>query len=602
MEFSLASLPPEILDLILSRPSHSYLAIDLWKTGDPRMTSKLSSCLTCLCLSAKSKSSNVLPKILGSLHALRTLKLTSREKSLVKTRRGWRSIISSLPKTLTALIIDSRDSIFAVRNFAPNSDSPTKYITTVYKRGPSNFIDLGTLFPQLETLVLKGYRHTSFLEGEHDDPDDNDADDYLHDLENYAGVPDTVTHLGLPEVVLGDEDRDTKLAPLMPPSLTFLDTHVLIYTEDVPIEAMLQDWNLPHLERITSLEWLDVLPDDFSWLPRTLKHCPIGNLESLTISIARTLPPDLDSLRIYSIDEESFAQFEGSWLSALPKHLTSLNLSYYLPTKVADLPRRLTYFKASELDLVAEQEESQKQGRKATHENLDWPPSLSSIDTIINAIDKGVLSLLPHSLTDLKLLSTEAHNELNVDGRELPPGLRTLHATFYTGVNIFGALPTTLTHLTINGIVAGLEGGASFSSWSILPPSLTYLDAHLSLPRLSDLLISTTTITLPPNLETFKVNEFHVDWFTTLPRSLRHLNIYSVHGTLNMAPDYASAIFSGLPPLETINLNAVLKDYSQPHTERLCGAVPSESLGSLPSSLKSVSIPTYDRIKSPSLP
>ena len=118
MESSLSTLPAELLDLILGHPSHSYLAINLWMTGDSRMTSKLLSGLTYLCLSAKSQTKNCrkpLPQILDSLPALRTFKLTSQEGSLVKSRQAWPRIISSLPKTLKALIIESRDSIFVVR-------------------------------------------------------------------------------------------------------------------------------------------------------------------------------------------------------------------------------------------------------------------------------------------------------------------------------------------------------------------------------------------------------------------------------------------------------------------------------------------------------
>ena len=204
-------------------------------------------------------------KILGSLHALRTLELTSSRKSLLKSRLDWRPIISSLPKTLKALIIDSRDSIFAVRNCAMDLDDGYIETTTFYNRGPSLFLDLGVLFPQLETLVLKGYRPVLFTEVF--DDDDNVFDEEI-DLQHYAGVPDTVTHLGLPYITLGDAAGGVKLAPLMPPSLTFLDTRVLVDYNDTSIEEIEQDWNLPHLERISMLEWYSSQPKNVSWLPR----------------------------------------------------------------------------------------------------------------------------------------------------------------------------------------------------------------------------------------------------------------------------------------------------------------------------------------------
>ena len=595
MESSLACLPNEILDLILSRPSHSYLAIHLWLTGDSRLISKLSSGLTCLYLSANSEVSSFLPQILGSLHALRTLKLTSSENSLVRTHQDWRPLISSLPKTLKVLSIDSRDSIFAVRNLATDLNSPTKYITTVYKRGPSNFIDLGTLFPQLETLVLKGYRLRGFPKNNSHGGNEDD-EDHIHDLENYAGVPDTVTHLGLPYVLLG---KLAKLAPLMPPSLIFLESNVVYDYTDLSIEEIQQDWDLPHLERITSLTWIDQQPKNVSWLPRSLKQCSIEKLDPLTLAIAQTLPPDLESLKIFSFDRESFAKCESPSLSALPKHLTSLELSCPIPSRIADLPRMLTRLRVNDkLDLLAEQETKRNQGLRATHENLDWPPSLTSLSAFIHEIDKGILCLLPHTLTDLNIFSPFRGGPIELDGRELPPGLRTLRASFSTNVIISGALPTTLTHFTTK--IWSVQHTVSFASSTILPPSLTFLDTRLSFPKdESGHLVTPTTIVLPPNLETLITHEFHVDWFSKLPRSLRHLDIYAVHGTLKIPSNKVSTLFSGLPALETINLNRFLNFTGQ---EPGCGAVPSESLGSLPLSLKSVSIPTYDVIKLPTAP
>ena len=268
MEFSLASFPSEILDMILRRPSHSYLVIDLWMTGDPTIIEKLSSGLTYLCLSAKEKPRKTLPQILGSLRALRILKLKSHRK-LVKAQHHWSRIIQSLPKTLKTLIIDSEDSNRALLNYAPDWFTSFACVITEYDRGLSEYVDLGTLFPRLETLVLEGNRPRF----NSDQGDQMDVYASNEDLRNCAAIPDTVTHLGLPDIVLGNMADGLKL--------TFLDTHLILDYGGLSLEEIHQDWDtMPHLEKITSLEWCNTLEleSGVSWLPRTLRAVSIENI------------------------------------------------------------------------------------------------------------------------------------------------------------------------------------------------------------------------------------------------------------------------------------------------------------------------------------
>ena len=603
MNSSLASLPTEILDLILSRPSHSYLAIDLWKTGDSILIAKLASGLTCLCLTGKptkAKTHQALPQILTSFHALRILKLKSRQK-LVNSPLDWQKIIVSLPQTLKELNICSLDADYAVWNFDPTN--PREFITTTYKRGPSIFIDLAARFPQLETLILFGNRNFNVAFGF------LDAEARRKDLQSLAGVPDTVTHLGVPDILLGEAVDGLKLHSLMPPSLTFLDAHVILDYQNLSLEEIQQDWNLPHLEKIRMLEWLKSEPEGgLSWLPQSLKHVWLENMapwrrkpDGLSLSVTQTLPPALDNLYISHFDKASFSACSGPWLSVLPNNLTSLELYSKLPSRVAYLPRKLTSLQVTVLDLVAEQtaKQTEEATQKATHENIAWPPSLTSLNAAIKHIDKGVLCLLPHTLTNLKLHFTEAET-IELDGRQLPPALKTLNLHFDPRVHfstpnltLIGPLPATLTHF---GAHTNRTMGISATSLMMLPPSLTYLDTCMNLPKHRYVLNpSPLPVTLPPNLTDFRTNEFHVDWFSTLPRTLRHLSIYSVHGTLDVPESEAPTLFSGLPPsLESLELNAVLKDESLPKSTLAGGKVPSTSLRSLPSSLTSISLPMSD--------
>ena len=605
VEFALSHFPADILDLILSCPSHSYLAINLWKTGDRQLVAKLSSGLTYLCLTAKPKKRKPLPQLLGSLHALHTLKLTS-HKRLVNSPNDWLRIISSLPTTLKALIIDSEDSNHSVRNYAPDWSESYEYVTTEYKRGPSNFIDLGTLFPRLETLVLKGYRQRFHVDY------DEELGEYerSEDLQHYAGVPDTVTHLGLPDILCGAA-ADSTLASMMPPSLTFLDTHLILDYGGLSLEEIKQDWDgMTNLEKITSLEWLYTDVEELggvSWLPRTLKHVTFDNMtsnrrnpESLSVEIAQTLPPALESFYISSFDPASFSKLKGSAFAIMPQNLTELTLNCSLPYSVTLLPRTLTSLKyemtgsRGSLNLRGEQDLRLKRGITATHKNLNWPPLLTSIEALIGRIDKGLLSLLPRTLTNLKLRST---HDIALDGRELPPGLKTFSLDFNLSLTITAPLPASLTHFTTCPRHDG-NGGLSPSSISMLPPSLTHLDSCMNFPKHeSGVLRSHPPIVLPPKLVFLKTNEFHIDWFSALPRSLRHLTVYIAHGTLEVPASKVPTLFSGLPPqIETIDLNAHLDDdsYHWSHEDQpleVAGTVPAASFRSLPLSLRSVSIP-----------
>lgn len=595
MGLNLAAFPADILGLMLSNESHSYLAVELWKTGDSRITEKLASGLTYLNLTGAT--STPLPRLLTSLRALRDLTLRSDGYPLVKDPSHWLSITKSLSKTLRSLVISSKDSNYAVLNWDPIPGSgATNYIMTDYKRGPSSFIDLGTLFPQLETLVLKQYRETL-------DPgysNDLDSASRTFELQYLAGVPDTVTRLGLPDLLLGCQTHAVKLAPLMPASLRFLDTPIFVDYHGMSLEEILQDWDLPNLESVQSLEWLYRTPETISWLPRTIKRCTFTQVADygLNFNIAKSLPPALEQIYLDDVIVDSFGECEGSWISTLPRKLTKLSIGNGgLRGNIADLPRTLRKLSLQgfrPLDILAEFEEA----KETSNTDRIWPPSLKNLEASISGLEKGVLSLLPHSLNKLEVSLQEI--DARLDGQELPPGLTELRLSIDSGLAFTGPFHSSLTAIAAHcysETPTGGRVGLSAESLLMLPKTLQDFGGTLELPKRANgdenpeyELISSSPVMLPPHLVTLHVNEFHLDWLASLPRTLLNLGVSSLHGTSNIPEDKAPTLFADLPPLLFLELNSDVQNleagYSQ---ERVAiGRFPSASLRSLPRTLTSI--------------
>ena len=595
MTFDLASLPSAVLDLMLGNSSYSFLAVMLWKTGDSRLHQKLSSGLTYVNLKHSTDAHHSVPLFLTQLRSLRVLKVST--KHHLHKRNLF--LVSSLPPTLRRLKIDVFDAIDYVYNIDPESLRPgsesREYITTHYKRGPSRFIDLGTLFPQLDTLQLG--TPTSSLRTNEQSLDSTPDLLRMSELQDLAGVPDTVTHLGLYDLWLGDTMGGLKLANFLPPSLRFLDTLVHVNYNDMSLEEIEQDWRFPHLEKISKLNWLGPTPRSVAWLPKTLKSCDFNNLylKGITLSLALTLPPNLEDLSMNSFDSTSFSEYTGSWVSALPRNLTRLTLHSWreLPfsSKISDLPRTLLVLELNKGFALDELEESAETG---TNANCVWPPSLNRLKAPILF---SVLPQLPHTLLELELYGYDG--DASLDGGDLPPFLTLLHLNIAASLSLTRELPSTLTSLHISNS-SGHRTGLSVESLPMLPPTLRRLHCFLEMPKFvqvekvesdsdDDMDIeqrpldrelfeypSSQHIVLPPNLTSLNMEELHCTWFSSLPRNLLYLNIDSLYG-VNGVPSLT--LFADLPQLLSLTIN---RDFESIRRIR----IPSTSLVSLPRSLK----------------
>ena len=584
MTFDLASLPSAVLDLMLGNSSYSFLAVTLWKTGDSRLHQKLSSGLTYVNLKRSAAADDSAPLFLTQLRSLRVLKVST-EHYLSQSNLFPVSLLSP---TLRSLKIKASNAFEYVYNIDRDK---IEYITTHYKRGPSRFIDLGTLFPQLDTLQL-GKRYS----GKYGMFDHTPTPDLfgMSELQDLAGVPDTVTHLGLYDLWLGDKMDGLKLANFLPPSLRFLDTFVYINYNDMSLEEIEQDWRFPHLEKISELHWLGSTPRSVAWLPKTLKSCDFNNLylKGITLSLALTLPPNLEDLSMDSFDATSFSEYTGSWVSALPRNLTRLTLTSQkspYSSKISDLPRTLCILDLGKGGILDELEESSKTG---TPVNCVWPPSLTRLKALVPF---SVLSQLPHTLLELELYGDEPEDSL--DGGDLPPFLTLLRLNISTSLSLTRELPSTLTSLHIS-YHHGERSRLSVESLPMLPPALKHLHCLLEMPKFvqvesdsdDDMDIerpldrelfehpSSQHIVLPPNLISLNMEEFHCTWFSSLPRNLLYLNIESLYG-VNGVPSLT--LFADLPQLLSLTIN---RDFESIRKIR----IPSTSLESLPRSLKQV--------------
>lgn len=95
----LSDLPPEILDQILHFKDISYLIIELWKCGSPRLNSKLASGITYIHLETEGFFPRFLPLVLFKLRSLRYL-YASFESSNAKQVS---TVVKALPPTGRAL-------------------------------------------------------------------------------------------------------------------------------------------------------------------------------------------------------------------------------------------------------------------------------------------------------------------------------------------------------------------------------------------------------------------------------------------------------------------------------------------------------------------
>lgn len=331
--------------------------------------------------------------------------------------------------------------------------------------------------------------------------------------------------------------------PSLPPNLTFLqiqrchldeavcfrDMTVLprtLETLDAGVTRYRQhDWSCspPNLTTITSVFMQDKEPT-LSFLPRSLRYSTLHLSQSMSLSMMRSLPPDLRKLAFTgTVDKESFTKEGTMWYSELPKSLETLacpgadSLTVDLLMRI---PRTITEIIADRVDwdgLVDDEE--------AGRDFDIWPPNLERLATSHGYIYDYQLYLVPRTV---KSFSTNFYfQKSSLDCTALPPSLTRFNWEIQarrgaspTNLAIKGRLPRNL---------RSWESGTGLKNFDSIQHlrSLTSLSIEWSrIPTLKK-----EQVTLPDSLTRITTSRWRWDWLDVLPRGLVSIDFDMLDGT-----------------------------------------------------------------------
>lgn len=484
----LSHLPAVLLGSILGESGSSYLILDLWKCGDKLLNAKLASSVTHIELERHPAYFGNYPRILSEFRSLRYLSLKSTH-DLMKNVMDWQLEVSKLSDRIETLRIESPDASCVFLNFAPDwTQDSSSLIETSYKRGKSSLIDFESKFPRLHTLHLE-----------------DGGDYFIHGL---AALPPSLTILSTLKITISV--GEPTIIDQLPPSLLKLDADIEI--ESGALQGVYLDaWSRapPHLESIRSINWYDDI-ETFEWMPRSLTECHIPR--GVIIAPTPTLPPLLNSINLISFNASSSELSNTPWPSMLPSNLTRLTLApqndeiqLTLDANLHLLPKTLTALIIPHLVFgtsLISWSEIRRESIAPGAENI-WPPRLEELRLGGHTVRFKDVSLLPSTLKSLDIALGEYHGA----------------TTHYTR--------------------------SQFES-DFLPSNLIYLKLTMRWNR-AVLDSPNAPIILPSTITNLEIEEWHINWFMTIPRATSSLLIRRLHGAHRSSLTEENDIFKDLP-------------------------------------------------------
>ena len=591
---SFSDLPPFALDQIIGTRDTSYVVIKLWLCGDFKLHNKLSTGLTFLELKNHPYGAFTVPKVISHLQSLRHLSLHSRKELFnVYDTALCREAIRSWPSSLESLSIQSADTW---KSCLFQSE------TSRYTRGTSRAIEFETLFPRLRSLTFGAVGFTLSL-----------------DSSFFAALPASLTELDVPIDVKAPFDTFLSL----PPTIRLLKGR-LQWSEGI---KSYDRWSTDAILRLC--DCLVGAPSTLEYMDLTLRNEILANrckepssdlCNSLLKvkysspwrpSIARTMPPNLHTLTIESLDVESYRSTFTNWVSDLPRSLTKLSIKNFqvidLASRISSLPPKLT-----DLTLSPKCEDP---------DNYYNPPPLGDWNTVSSPefwpstltrlyfnpkglcwLEPSQIVNLPQSVTVLALsVSTYSYGvaKPTLDTKLLPPRLTDLSLTWTSQVSI----SLSLEHLELINCTLEYDSTDLFdlrSTFKSFPNSLEHL-------ILENIAIQTTETdeldpeTLLPNLKALTVSQADCDWFPNIPRKLEYLDIRSLLAIAKSPLLQSGQLFKHLPTsLVSLKLSGHARIHLPPQDlpfpslrtlTLLCTqTASSEQIRKLPPTLKELSI------------
>lgn len=492
MSVKLNQFPADVLDHILTIGGVSQGLIELWKSGDSALIAKLASSVSTLALHKPFSIERPLPAVVFQLRGLRSLSIRT-NSPISKDHADLVTLLQKLPREIHTLKL-------TCPKIQAHFDSGVK---TSYARGPSTFLDLGSIFPQLHTLGLG----SSNLYGE------------LIFAPDLAALPSTLTRLQSPGIYI-DYAKGHSSA-LLPPHLRDLDAVVRINFNDGQLPEY---WHLPELEHIFSISIDDAgSTDDVSWLPRSLKNSFFMPGMRLSPRLLRSLPPKFDSITFKDVDTASFAAEGTTWQALMPSHITELLIgpSMVLGREDSRLPRSITTlvksqaFDPSYLRSLASQAEI----------DAYWPSNIETFHEItLTAYDD--IHLLPKTLRSLlvkfKPVDDEERygvtEELNLNSL---PNLTDLKIDGLPSSQKLRGFPKSLKSLDLLS-----SDGLDKKTLDELPSSITVLATKFE--GFGDDI--NRPWELPNNLVDLHLHHWNREWMSLIPQTVTKLNIGHLHG------------------------------------------------------------------------
>lgn len=421
LDSKLLQPPPEILDKVLSLID-GYSLLRLWKCGNKFLNYLIGEGGGCKYFGIVDHASVYClkwPKLLYELKRLESLNITLSLSGKLGTLSDVD--VESLPKSLKSLKFGFRDAEDAV--CCPEA----------LKRGVREYLDLKTLFPDLEELVLRGETNT------------------LHD--SIAEV----LPLSLTQLTLGGANLKPSFIGKVPPHLCSLDLSglkgVQTFTE---LPRYLTKLALP----------CDLTPTNVMGFPPTLLSLTLTGVVSIEDTELAFLPPHLLYLAI-----PKAPHLTGACLRYLPRSLEffyTMRLTLVTTAQLRELPPNLISLNCVDLQL-----------RTNLEENCLPPKLLRFLVLSLRDITPEELSYLP---PDLRLLGMNSPRLYTMDhSRALPRNLKSFclrQIPLATQDYAFMCLPPNL-------LVLDLGKGSNLSNRLItyLPRSLTHFacgSAHIT--------------------------------------------------------------------------------------------------------------------------
>lgn len=499
---NLAFLPPEILAQVFNNAHHSYLLLDLWKTGDRLLLSKLQSSITHVHLEQVTSTPFAIPPLLSNFRALRSLSLSSQQKLRKRHVSKWQAVLRTLSPTLESISIECSSfrsgAEKAFLNYGSDYQYPSALTLTDYGRGPSPWIDLASIFPFLTRIELFPCQLTEF---------------------ELAGLPSTLRELKASTVRL---DSNSSLMSLLPRSLERFE----VKTEWTALT--ISDWRNapPHLEYASHIKTAGSDAIQFAdWLPSNLA---IGHLDfsstDWTSAVLGHLPTTVSQLTINSVRANTFNSQSTNWLAAVPRSVTFLRIERWTATVHTSDPI-ISYLPPNLAKLQVD-----GYFRLIVDEGVNvaslWPSSLTSL-IVGESWFPMDMKMLPQSLTQLHVCFTNLkHVELVAS--DFPPKIEHVYLDSSTDsfkLDIIGTFPASLTtfgpSLGSHGVGTELQRRTIEKS---LPSTLSSLafSMHRSLPP------NDRPWIFPHHLTSLRVTKWSIQWLESLPQSLISLSIFDL--------------------------------------------------------------------------